>query len=113
MCKLDREILLQKMPHLKFFRIIQPDEISRNGGHVSVFMCTAFTCCGCGLWDLLLIDIQVQRSLTQLLQVPGGGPAEALQRQAHVLLSDEQSFHHTLGRIQQICEGNLGGRTIE
>lgn len=72
-----------------------------------------FTSCGCGLWDLLLIDIEVQRSLTQLLQVPSGGPAEALQRQAHVLLSDEQSFHHTLGSIQQICEGNLDGGTIE
>lgn len=66
------------------------------------------TCSGCSLWDLLLIDIQVQRSLAQLLQVTSGGPAETLQRQTHILLSDEQSLHHTFGCVQQICEGNLG-----
>lgn len=70
---------------------------------------SASTCSGCGLLDLLLVDIQVQRSLAQLLQVPGGGPAEALQRQAHILLPNEQSLHHTFGSIQQIREGNLGG----
>lgn len=61
----------------------------------------------CGLWDLLLIDAYVQRPLAQLLQVAGGGPAEALQRQTHVLLSNEESLHHTLGSVQQIREGNL------
>lgn len=71
------------------------------------------TCSDRGLWDLLLIDIQVQRSLTQLLQVTSGGRAETLQRQAHILLSNEQSLHHTFGGVQQICEGNLDGRTIE
>lgn len=73
-----------------------------------------FTCPpDCGLWDLLLIYIQVQRSLAQLLQVTSGGPAEALQRQTHVLLSNEQSLHHAFSGVQQICEGNLDGRTTE
>lgn len=67
----------------------------------------------CGLWYLLLIDVQVQRPVTQLLQVASGGPAEALQRQAHILLSNEQSLHHAFGGVQQICEGNLNRRTIE
>lgn len=77
-------------------------------------MCSCvYTCRDCGLWYLLLIEVQVQWSLTQLLQVTSGGPAETLQRQAHILLSNEQSLHHTFGGIQQICEGNLNGRTIE
>lgn len=75
-------------------------------------MCIYRTWCDGGLCDLLLVDIQVQGSLTQLLQVTSGGRVEALQGQAHVLLSDEQSLHHTFGSIQQICEGNLDGRKI-
>lgn len=77
---------------------------------MNVFMST---CSGSGLWDLLLVEVQVQRPLTQLLQVASRGPAEALQRQAHVLLPDEQSLHHTFGGVQQICEGNLDGKTTE
>lgn len=79
---------------------------------ILVLCACVYTCSGRGLWELLLIDIQVQRSLTQLLQVASGGPAETLQRQTHILLSNEQSLHHTLGSIQQICEGDLDGGTI-
>lgn len=55
----------------------------------------------------LLVGACLQGLLGQLLQVPAGGGAEALQRQGHVLLPDEQRPHHTLGRIQQVCEGHL------
>lgn len=79
-------------------------------GGVDVYIC--ITCIDGGLWDLLLIDIKVQRSLAQLLKAASGGPAEALQRQTHILLSDEQRFHHTFGCIQQVHERNLNRRTI-
>lgn len=69
------------------------------------------TCCSRGLLDLFFVDIQVQGPFTQLLQISRGGPAETLQRQAHVLLSDEQSLHHTFGSIQKVSEGDLGGET--
>lgn len=72
------------------------------------------TCCARGLLDLFFVDIQVQGPFAELLQVSGSGPAEALQRQAHVLLSDEQSLHHTLGSIQKVSEGDLeGNRKME
>lgn len=83
--------------------------------HALVYLCvfTGFTCAARGLRDLLLVAVQVQRPLAQLLQVSGGGPAEALQRQPHVLLPDEQSLHHTFGSVQQVCEGNLEAGTME
>ena len=45
----------------------------------------------------------------ELLQEAGGGLAEALQGQPHVLLTQEQRLHHALGRVQQVGEGHLGG----
>lgn len=78
-----------------------------------VMVWSYWTCSGGGLWELLLVDVQVQGSLTQLLQVTRGRPAEALQRQTHVLLSDEQSLHYTFGSVQQVCEGNLDRRRVE
>ena len=55
----------------------------------------------------LLVGACLQGLLGQLLQVPAGGRAEALQRQGHVLLPDEECPHHALGCIQQVCEGHL------
>lgn len=81
-------------------------------------MSTCPTCSGrgggSGLLDLLLVwlQIRVQGPLAQLLQVASRDPAEALQRQAHVLLPDEQSLHNTFGGIQQIREGNLDGNIM-
>lgn len=42
-----------------------------------------------------------------------GGSVEALQRQTHVLLPNEQSFYYTFSCIQQICEGNLDRKAIK
>lgn len=61
----------------------------------------------------LLVGPRLQRLLGQLLQVPAGGGAEALQRQRHVLLSDEEGPHHTLGCVQQVCEWHLQTRTCD
>ena len=55
----------------------------------------------------LLIGPCLQGLLGQLLQVPAGGGADALQRQGHVLLPDEECPHHALGCVQQVCEWHL------
>lgn len=55
----------------------------------------------------LLVGPCLQRLLGQLLQVPAGGGAEALQGQGHVLLPDEKRPHHTFGGVQQVCERHL------
>lgn len=55
----------------------------------------------------LIVDAHVQGSLAHLLEVAGGGLTEALHGQANVLLPYEESLHHTLGCIQQVCERDL------
>ena len=59
-----------------------------------------------GLMDLI-VDAHVQGSLAHLLEVAGGGLTEALHGQANVLLPYEESLHHTLGCIQQVCKRHL------
>lgn len=54
----------------------------------------------------LLVAAGLQGLLGELLQEAGGGLAEALQGQPHVLLTQEQRLHHALGRVQQVGEGH-------